>query len=82
MNFLKKYENKANVTGELIKKARTRQKLSKSAVCRKLQLHAVYIDRVQLYKMESGQRIIKDFELLALRKVLGIDIETLDNTIM
>ena len=79
---MKKYEEQANVTGSIIKKARLKKKLSKSEVCRRLQLHAVYIDRIQLYKMEEGFMSIKDFELLALRKVLNISFEDLDKTIM
>lgn len=79
---MKKYEEQANVTGSIIKKARLKKKLSKSEVCRRLQLHAVDIDRIQLYKMEEGFMSIKDFELLALRKVLNISFEDLDNTIM
>ena len=56
--------------------------LKKYAVCEKLQLHAVYIDRIQLYRMETGKMIIKDFELVALCKVLEIDYDELKNTIM
>ena len=79
---MKKYEEKTNVTGELIRKIRLKKKLSATAVCEKLQLHAVYIDRVQLYRMETGKMIIKDFELVALCKVLEIDYDELKNTIM
>ena len=79
---MKKYEEKTNVTGNLIRKMRLKKKLSATAVCEKLQLHAVYIDRIQLYRMETGKMIIKDFELVALCKVLEIDYDELKNTIM
>ena len=79
---MKKYEEKTNVTGELIRKIRLKKKLSANAVCEKLQLHAVYIDRIQLYRMETGKMIIKDFELVALCKVLEIDYDELKNSIM
>ena len=55
--------------------------LSKTELSKQLQLHAVYIDRIQLYRMESGQMIIKDFELIALCKVLKIPFDELKNTI-
>lgn len=80
-DFLKKYENKIKVVGNLIKDYRLKKKLSKSEVSRLLQLHAVYIDRIQLYRMESGQMIIKDFELLAICKVLDIPFKELENII-
>ncbi len=76
---MKKYENQSNVIGSIIKKYRLKKKLSKSDVSRQLQLHAVYIDRIQLYRMETNQMIIKDFELIALFKVLNIPFEELDN---
>ena len=78
---MKKFENKNNVIGDLIKKYRINQNLSKSEVSRRLQLHAVYIDRIQLYRMETGQMIIKDFELIGLFKVLNIPFSELDKII-
>jgi len=79
---LKKYENKkSNVVGELIKKYRIEQNLTKVEVSKRLQLHAVYIDHTELHRMEIGKMIIKDFELIALCKVLNIDYEKLKNTI-
>lgn len=78
---MKKYEEMNNVTGKLIKEARTILHLSKGEVCRKLQLHAVYIDRTELKRMEEGEMIIKDFELIALCKVLGIDYLKLDSMV-
>ena len=78
---MKKYENKNNVLGDLVKNYRKSKKLSKSEVSRRLQLHAVYVDRIQLYRMETGQMIIKDFELIALCKVLNFPFDELNNII-
>ena len=70
---VKKYDNKANVIGNLLLEHRNKKGLSKEEVCRRVQLHGVYIHRVELYRMEKGISIIKDFELIALCKVLDID---------
>lgn len=70
---MKKYENKSNVIGKLLLEYRNKKKLSKEAVCRQLQLHGVYINRIELYRMEKEQMIIKDFELIALCEVLDIN---------
>lgn len=78
---MKKYENKSNVIGNLIKDYREKKGLSKSEVCRKLQLHAVYMDITELNRMEDGRMIIKDFELIALCKVLNISLDDLKNCI-
>lgn len=78
---MKKYENKSNVIGKLITKYRKNKNLSKIELCRQLQLHAVYIDSTELKRMEDGEMIIKDFELIALCKVLDIDYNELKDTI-
>lgn len=74
---MKKYEEKNNVIGEVIKEYREKRNLSKSEVSRQLQLHAVYIDRTELHRMETGRMIIKDFELISLFKVLKIPFDKL-----
>ena len=79
---MKKYENKkSNVVGNLIKYYRKEKNLKKIDVCKQLQLHAVYIDTTELKRMEDGKMIIKDFELIALCKVLNIDYNDLKSTI-
>lgn len=79
---MKKYEDKkSNVIGNLIKQYRKNQNLKKVQVCKQLQLHAIYIDSTELKRMEDGNMIIKDFELIGLCKVLNIDYDELKNTI-
>lgn len=78
---MKRYENKINVIGTLIKNYREKNKLSKSELSRRLELHAVYIDRSELYRMETGKMIIKDFELIALFKVLEIPFSKLKDLV-
>ena len=79
--FLKNYEERLNVIGILIKEYRTKLKLSKNEVSRRLQLHAVDLDRTEINRIETGRRSVKDFELIALWKVLEIDSEELKNLI-
>lgn len=78
---MKKYENKLNVIGKILKEHRENMHLSKEEVCRRLQLHGVYINRIELYRMETQQMIIKDFELIALCKVLLINYEDIKHLI-
>ena len=70
---MKKYNEKANVIGDLILEHRKKKGLSKAEVCRRLELHGVYIHRVELYRIEKCTSIVKDFELIALCDVLDID---------
>ena len=79
---MKKYEDKkSNVIGNLIKKYRESKKLSKVEVCKQLQLHAVYIDSTELKRMEEGEMIIKDFELIGFCKVLDVNYNELKDSI-
>ena len=75
------YEDKSNVIGKLLSQYRKNLGLSKEEVCRQVQLHGVNIHRVQLFRIENGIGIIKDFELIALCKVLKIDYNKLDSLI-
>lgn len=79
---LKKYEDsKNNVIGNLIKEYREKAGMKKVDVCKKLQLHAVYLTGTELKRIEAGEMIVKDFELIGLCKVLDIDYNELKNTI-
>ncbi len=73
---MKKYNNKSNVIGNLLLEHRNQKGLSKEEVCRRVQLHGIDIHRVELYRMEKGISIVKDFELIALCDVLDIDYNT------
>ena len=70
---MKKYNNKANIIGNLLIEHRKKMGLSKEEVCRRVQLYGIDIHRVELYRMEKGMSIVKDFELVALCSVLNID---------
>lgn len=78
---MKKYNNKSNVTGKIIADYRSKRKLSKTKLCEMLQLHAIYIDITELKRIESGDMILKDFELLGFCTVLDIDYNELKNAI-
>lgn len=76
---MKKFNNQSNITGELIKKVRISKGFTKEDVCKKLQLLGINVDRVELYRMETNKMIIKDFELVALCKILDINYNDLLN---
>lgn len=78
---MKKFNNKSNITGELIKSVRISKGFTKEDVCKKLQLLGINIGRVELYRMETNKMIIKDFELVALCKILDINYNDLLNII-
>lgn len=79
---MKKYDNlKSNVVGIVIKKYREKRNLSKIDLCRLLQLHAIYLDSTELKRIEDGNMIVKDFELIGLCKVLNIPYSELESLV-
>ena len=67
----RKYDNKSNVIGKEIEKLRKQNNLSRAALSNKLMILGIDINYDSIYKIENGRRIVKDFELSALAKVLN-----------
>ena len=57
-----KYNNQLNVTGKKIKELRMKNHLSLSALSTKLALMGIDISKPSLHKLETGHRMLKDYE--------------------
>ena len=66
----RKFDGLANVVGKEIEKLRKQKKLSRANLSNKIMMLGIDINYDGIYKIEKGKRIIKDFELAALAKVL------------
>lgn len=75
------YFNNKNVVGELIKKYRINANLSAEKLCVKLALLGITLYSTDIYAIENNKRTIKDFELIAICKILKIDFSELGNLI-
>lgn len=78
---MKKFNDKRNVIGNLIKEYREKKHFSKMELSRKLELLGIELDRFELYKIETCKKSVKDFELIALCIVLDIDFDELKKLI-
>lgn len=67
----RKFEGKSNVVGPNIKKLRTELNLSRASLSNSLMMIGIDINQDSIYEIEIGTRIVKDFELSALAKVLN-----------
>lgn len=74
-----KYNNNKNVTGKLIRKYRESLNLSREAVSAKLALLGITLYGNDIYRIETNQRTVRDFELIALCDILQIEIEDIRN---
>lgn len=70
-----KYNDRLNVTGRKIKELRTKNSLSLSQLSAKLALMGIDISKPSLHKLETGKRILKDFELCGLAQVFHVSME-------
>lgn len=67
---MKFYEinGKRNLCGDRIREARQKRRLSQSELCKLLQLRGIMVERDVISRMESGARIVTDFEAVAMRR--------------
>ena len=78
---MNKYKGKSNITGKMILKARLEKGLSLEKLSNKLQLLDVNLYPNDIFLIENEKRILKDFELFAISKILDINIENMKNNI-
>ena len=76
---MRKYNGKSNFAGEIIEKYRLEKDMSREKLAEKLQLMGLNIDRSHILRIEKGTVIIKDFELISICKILGIDYSELES---
>ena len=77
MNNATNYNGKLNIVGFKIKEYRKKLGFSQSELSAKQQLVGIDIPKNSLQRLESGKRIIKDYELAALSKILKVSIDSL-----
>lgn len=74
---MKKFNEKRNIIGDIVRKNREKMHYSKTELSHKLELLGIELDRFELYKIETAKTSVKDFELVALCIVLQIDFNEL-----
>lgn len=72
-----KYNGRLNVTSKKIKELRMKNNLSLSELSTKLALMGIDISKPSLHKLETGKRILKDYELCGLAQVFHVPLEEL-----
>lgn len=77
MNNIKKYNGQLNVIGNKIKFYRNSKNISLVTLSNKLMLLGIDIPKNSLQRLENGKRIIKEYELVAIAKILNVPIDIL-----
>ena len=68
---------KNNICGTRIKELRMKMNLSQEQLAARLQTEGLGVNQNSVSRIETGKRIVADFELKAIAKVLHTDVDTL-----
>lgn len=72
---LYRYTNgKCNVSGAMIRRLREKAGLSQEELAAKLQLAGLSLNQKAVSRIETGDRVVPDFELLFFSEVLNVPI--------
>lgn len=71
------FEGAKNISGDRIHQARAAMRLSQADLAARMQVNGVTIEREAISKIETGNRLVADYELLVFAKVLGVSMEWL-----
>ena len=66
------FEGKGNVSGDRVRELRLRARLSQSALAVKMQIEGAIIEQDAISRIESGSRLVTDYELLTLTRIFGV----------
>lgn len=72
-----RYNGRRNISGSQVKEARLRLRLSQAQLAARMQTEGVPIEQDALSRIESGDRLVQDFELKALAKCLHVTVDWL-----
>lgn len=74
---LYKYNGSANVSGQRIRKRREELGLSQEELAGKLQLAGLLIGQKAISRIETGERVVPDFELFYFSEALRVSVAEL-----
>lgn len=66
------YNGRKNISGERVREARHKRRLSQTALAAKLQVEGVIMERDTISRIENGERFIADYELMTIASVLDV----------
>ena len=66
------YHGKKNICGDRIRMARLEKRLSQTDLARLLQLEGVPMERDVISRMEMGDRLVTDYEVVTIAEVLDV----------
>lgn len=71
------FNGKKNISGERIREARQKKRLSQTDLAARMQVEGIIIERDSISRIEIGTRFIPDYELPVFAKVLNVSVDWL-----
>ena len=71
------YNGKRNVSGSNIRKIREREGMSQEQLAAKIQLIGVPMVQKAISRIETGERVVADYELMLIAQIFGVDVKDL-----
>lgn len=71
------FHGKSNLSGDRIRAARTRKKMSQTELAAKMQLEGIQMAQDSISRVEIGTRFVPDYELPLYAKILDVSVEWL-----
>ena len=66
------FDGRKNISGERIREARIKARLSQGALAARVQLEGIVIERDSISRIEIGPRFIPYYEIPAFARALGV----------
>ena len=71
------YQGRCNVSGRAIRAERERQGLSQEQLAARMQVEGVPLNQNAVSRVETGLRVVSDYELMTFARVLRVTMERL-----
>ena len=71
------FNGKKNISGDRIREARQKKRLSQSDLAAQMQVEGVVIERDSISRIEIGTRFVPDYELPVLARILDVSVDWL-----
>ena len=72
-----KVTDQCNICGRNVRKLREQKKMSQDQLAAKLQTEGLGVNQNSISRIETGKRIVADYELRAIAHVLNVPIDVL-----
>lgn len=72
-----KYKDRCNACGQVIRDLRNKKKITQTELAARMQVEGIVLEQIAISRIESGQRVVADYELRAFARIFHVQMEDL-----